>query len=154
MNDLRERQSTLEEMLHREVPLSATIGMAVHFYDGRQIEMHADLEPNINVHGVAFGGSIYSTCALAGWGLLVLRLEDRGLDPRIMIAGAEIEYFKPINQTIRASCTLGDQELENFIASYAGKNKARITLPVETKLDDGTTAAEFIGHYAAFARTS
>ena len=153
MNDTHDRQRTLQRLLHREVPLSATIGVVVHAYDGSQIEMQADLEPNINVHGVAFGGSIYSTCALTGWGLLVLRLEDRGLEPRIMIAGAEIDYLKPVNQTIRASCTLQDRELENFIASYAEKNKARISLSVETKLDDGAIAARFIGHYVAFART-
>ena len=147
-----ERQRTLQRLLHREVPLSATIGVVVHAYDGRQIEMRADLEPNINVHGVAFGGSIYSTCALAGWGLLVLRLEDRGLDPRILLAGAEIEYFKPVSQVIRARCLLEDEAFDGFVADYAEKKKARIKLPVEIKLDDGNTAARFVGDYAAVAR--
>ena len=83
--------------------------MGVRSYDGERLELRARLEPNVNIHGVAFGGSIYSICALSGWGLLVRRLEDQGLDPRLMITGGEIRYFKPVDQTINAVSGLPDE---------------------------------------------
>ena len=107
---MKARCENLQRILHREVPLSETIGMGVHSYDGERLELKARLEPNVNIYGVAFGGSIYSMCALSGWGLLILKLEDEGLDPRIMIAGGEIKYLKPVDQAIRAVSSLPDAE--------------------------------------------
>lgn len=152
MNEHRCQQ--LEKLLHTEIPLSDNIGMAVHKYDGKQLELHADLEPNVNVHGVAFGGSIYSMCALSGWGLLILRLEEQGLNPRIMIAGAEIVYSKPVMQNIKASSRLStEQDFVKFVETYKERRRARIKIPVEIRLDNGTVAARFTGEYIAFERT-
>lgn len=152
MNQHRCQQ--LEKLLHKEVPLSDDIGMIVHDYDGEQLELQADLLPNVNVHGVAFGGSIYSLCALSGWGLLILRLQERELDPRIMIAGAEIEYLKPVRQDIRALSHLpAEQDFVNFVETYKQRHKARLKVPVEVRLDNGEVAARFTGEYIAFGRT-
>ena len=153
MNDIEQRCGDLEKLLHKEVPLSDTIGMAVHCYDGKRLELRADLQPNVNIHGVAFGGSIYSMCALSGWGLLILRLEERALNPRIMIARGQIEYAKPIMQTIRAASYLPDErDFDRFIDRYNKKRRARIRVSVQVELDDGSVAASFIGKYVAFER--
>lgn len=151
MND--ERCRGLQQLLHKEVPLSSSIGMSVHSYDGKQLELKAALEPNINIHGVAFGGSIYSLCALSGWGLLILLLEEQDLDPRIMIAGAEITYLKPVKQNIRAlSSVSAPRDFMDFVDTYRQKRRARIQIPVAVILDNGDIAARFSGEYIAFAR--
>ena len=144
----------LQNLLYKEVPLSSDIGVAVRSYDGEFLELQAELEPNINIHGVAFGGSIYSLCALSGWGLLILKLEEQGLDPRIMIAGAEITYLKPVMQNLRAFSRLSQEhDFVKFVEKYNNKHRARIKIPVEVKLNDGDTAARFMGEYIAFARS-
>ena len=155
MNDVTQRCADLERLLHHEVPLSQTIGMKVHGYDGDRLELRALLEPNINIYGVAFGGSIYSLCALSGWGLLVMGLQEQGLDPRIMIAGGEIEYAKPVKQTINAVSTFSSgQDFPTFVDTCRDKRRARIKVPVQVELDDGTVAARFVGSYIAFDRAS
>lgn len=151
MNNQRCRQ--LQKLLHKEVPLSNRIGMIVDSYDGDRLALHAELEPNINIHGVAFGGSIYSLCALSGWGLLILRLEEKDLNPRIMITSAEISYQKPVMQNIKASSRLfAEHEFQDFIDQYKKKSRARIKIPVEVRLDNNELAARFTGEYIAFAR--
>ena len=151
MNNIEQRCGDLEKLLHEEVPLSDTIGMVVHGYDGKRLELRADLQPNVNIHGVAFGGSIYSMCALSGWGLLILRLEERALNPRIMIAGGQIEYAKPVMQTIRAASYFTDErDFDRFIDRYNKKRRARIKISVQVELDDGSVAANFVGEYIAF----
>ena len=150
---MKARCENLQRILHREVPLSETIGMGVHSYDGERLELKARLEPNVNIYGVAFGGSIYSMCALCGWGLLIMRLEDEGLDPRIMIAGGEIKYSKPVDQAIRAVSRLADAKtFEAFVRTYKERNKARLQVPVSIDLDDGSEAARFTGDFIAFQR--
>ena len=151
--DLKQRCRTLEKLLHKEVPLSDNIGAVVHSYDGKKLELRADLKPNVNIHGVAFGGSIYSMCALSGWGLLILRLEERALYPRIMIAAGEIEYAQPVMQTIRASSCLHDEaDFDRFVDRYEQKRRSQISIPVQVDLDDGEVAARFVGKYVAFER--
>lgn len=153
MINTKQQCCKLEKLLHKEVPLSNNIGMVVHSYDGNQLELRADLEPNVNIHGVAFGGSIYSMCALSGWGLLILRLEERGLNPRIMIAGGEIEYIQPIMQSIRASSYLQNEtDFDHFVERYKEKQRSHIKVPVKVGLDDGEIAAKFLGKYVAFER--
>lgn len=147
MND---RCEYLQKVLHEEVPLSETIGMGVHSYDGERLELRANLEPNVNIYGVAFGGSIYSMCALSGWGLLILQLENAGLDPRIMITGGKISYFKPVDQTINAVSRLsGVEGFAEFKDTLKETGKARIKVPVGIELDDGAEAARFVGDYIA-----
>ena len=151
--DLEQRCRNLEKLLHKEVPLSDSIGMVVHSYNGKQLELRADLKPNVNIHGVAFGGSIYSMCALSGWGLLILRLEERALNPRIMIAAAEIEYTQPVMQTICASsCLHNDADFDRFVDRYQEKRRSHITVPVQVDLNNGEVAARFVGKYVAFER--
>ncbi len=153
MKDVSRRCADLERLLHNEVPLSRTIGMKVHGYDGDRLELRALLEPNINIYGVAFGGSIYSMCALSGWGLLIMRLQEKGLNPRIMIAGGEIEYAKPVNQTINAVSSFpGEQKFSTFADTCRNKRRARIKVPVQVELEDGTVAAHFVGSYIAVDR--
>jgi len=153
VKDEIQRCADLERLLRNEVPLSKTIGMKVHSYDGARLELRATLEPNINIYGVAFGGSIFSMCALSGWGLLILRLQERGLDPRIMITGGEIEYAKPVKQTINAiSSFYGECDFAEFAGNCDRKCKARIKVPVQVELDGGAVAAHFVGSYIAFDR--
>lgn len=150
---MRVRCEKLERVLHHEVPLSETIGVRAHSYDGLRLELRAPLEANVNIYGVAFGGSIYSVCALSGWGLLTLRLEDIGLEPRIMIAGGEIKYLKPVDQSINAVSRLSDERaFDEFVSAYREKGRARIKIPVWIELEGNSEAARFTGEFVARER--
>ena len=153
MIDMAARCGRLQNLLHREVPMSETMGMTVRSYDGQCLTMHAALEPNLNRYGVAFGGSIYSLCAMAGWGLLTLKLEEAELDARIMITGGEIEYLKPVSQTlVSASFFSKSSDFSQFSDEWLSRQRARIRIPVEILLEDGSLAARFMGGYIAIAR--
>ena len=45
--------------LKEQVPLIAHMGIDVVSWDGATVVVEAPLEPNINTHGTAFGGSLY-----------------------------------------------------------------------------------------------
>ncbi len=54
---MQQRLKILEETLHMEVPLTKEMGVRAEEHDGRELIIRADFEPNINIHGTAFGGS-------------------------------------------------------------------------------------------------
>jgi thioesterase domain-containing protein len=51
---------------HREIPIVEAMGAAVDSYDGRALTVRTPMQPNRNVHGTTFAGSLYSVCVLTG----------------------------------------------------------------------------------------
>ena len=145
------RLADLQALLHREVPLSRHMGVAAQSYDGDTLVLTADLEPNIKIHGTAFGGSMYSLGALCGWSLLRFRLEDRGLRAEVVVGSARIDYRKPVRSRLIARASCGAGEFDAFAARVRDGRRASVEVPValgSVHDDDWVEAAAFIGVYA------
>lgn len=145
------RLTVLQALLHREVPLSRHMGVVPHAYDGDELTLQADLQPNINIHGTAFGGSLYSLAALCGWSLLRLRLEDASLSAEIMLGSARIDYHKPVRSKLIARAACESVKFEAFESRVKNGNRAGIEVPVSLgTLEAGQwqQAAVFHGMYA------
>ncbi len=136
----------LEETLHREVPLSGQMGVAVERYDGRTLLLSADFERNINIHGTAFGGSLFSVCALCGWGLLHLQTEGWERPPHLVVAEGQIRYLKPVKHHIEVYCTL-PPDFDSFVEMLQERGRARVALKALVQAG-GEPAVEFTGVYA------
>ena len=137
---------------HEEIPLTRAMGLVpVSWRDGT-LTVAADLEPNVNVHGTAFAGSLYSVAALSGWGLVHLELEAADVVGSIVIADGRIRYQRPVTERIVARCTLPATDREAGLRALAGPaGKARFTLTSVIECD-GRAAAEFEGVYAVLRR--
>lgn len=146
---MKQRLALLEETLHREVPLTRTMGVRVEEHDGRELVFLADFEPNINIHGTAFGGSLYSICAVVCWGMLHLKYEDAGLQAHSVLGDAKISYRRPVRGEIMARCRLPeDGSFEAFIENLRAGKRSRIELTAEILVDRGV-AVKFVGSYSA-----
>jgi thioesterase domain-containing protein len=142
----------LEQTLYAEVPLTAQMGMRVESHGDNELMLHADFAPNINIHGTAFGGSLYSICALTCWGMLHLKFDEAGIDAHSVIGQANIVYLKPVRGDIKASCRLPDDGMfDEFMQKLGQGSKARIELKAEIHTEDGL-AVVFTGSYSAFFR--
>ena len=102
----------LERTWHEEIPISKAMGIRVADFANDQLVVRAELEPNINVHGTAFAGSLYAIAALCGWGMTWLQLRSRRIDGSIVIADGKIHYDRPVKEPIVATC--------RFIAERSG----------------------------------
>lgn len=146
-----QRLADLQNLLYREVPISRHMGIAVDCYDGGSLTLNADLEPNINIHGTAFGGSLYSLAALCGWSLLRMRLEDLSLQAKIMLGSARIDYRQPVRSRLTARATCGALKFDAFAVRV--RNGARAGVEVSVALGSirdsrWVEAAVFKGLYA------
>ncbi len=150
MNDLCNR---LQELIHQEVPLTKVMGMrAVECLDD-SLTLQAPLEPNINIHGTAFGGAQFSMAALAGWGLLQIKLSDGGEPENMVLGHAQIAYHHTVRGDIRVRCRLpAADKLQSFMNDFHKARKARIRIVSEILTEKGV-AATFTGVYIAWKKT-
>ena len=137
----------LQAVLHEEIPLSRHIGIEVESYDGCELRLRAPLQNNINHKLTAFGGSLYSVAVLSGWGLLYLKLKERGLAGHIVIFDSQAHYGRPVAEDIVASCGIeSDEQFEKFFRIFERKGRARIRLSAIVK-QGGQTAFRLDGTY-------
>jgi len=147
---MKKRIQTLERTLHEEVPLTRQMGIRVEDHDGRELVIKADFEPNINIHGTAFGGSLFSICAITCWGLLHLKFEEAGVEARSVLGKAGINYLRPVRGEIEAHCRLPDDgSFESFMALVKEKRKASLQLRAVV-LSSGRELVQFQGDYSVY----
>lgn len=122
--------------LARRVPITQAMGIRLRSFDDAGVTMTAPLKPNINDKGIAFGGSLASILALAGWALTDLLLREAGETADVLIAAAATEFLAPVPGRIVARCPLPPaEEVSAFLAAYRLRGKARLRLEafIETK---------------------
>jgi thioesterase domain-containing protein len=145
----------LEAFLHREIPLSKDMGVAVASLSGEALELSAPLEPNLNHKRTAFGGSLYSLAVLAAWGAVRGLLLKAGLsDCHVVIVEGNLSYLKPVDGPFRARCPgPGPEEAEAFRQGLERKGKARLSLECAVRAEGAGEgegpAAVFKGVFAA-----
>jgi thioesterase domain-containing protein len=82
------------------------MGIQADFFDGRKLVLTAPLSANVNHQLSAFGGSLFSVSALAGWSILQLKLAEIGISANTVIAGGDVGYASPVFEDIRCELEL------------------------------------------------
>ena len=135
----------LQDIWYEKIPLSKSMELTISSFDGVQLVTQARLEPNVNVHGTAFAGSLYAIQALTGWGMMHLQTRILAINASILIAHGDIDYSAPVKQDITAVCEFSN--LEEEVQDLIEKQKARFNLTCSVMTDD-STASVFNGVYA------
>ena len=136
----------LETIWHQQIPLSAAMRMQVVSFDGVTLITRADLEPNINVHGTAFAGSLYALQALTGWGQTHLQLRRQNIAGAIVIATGNIEYKRPLSENIVVPCRF--EPATDVLVELEEKGRVRFPLATQVTTETGKLACRFRGEYA------
>lgn len=134
----------IESYLHREIPITAAMGVRVESYNERELVLTAPLEPNHNHLGTAFGGSLSAIATLAGYGVIWLEIgHDRG---HVVVKDSRLRFVRPVEGEIRAVCPRPDAEtLAAFRKRFEETGRSRLTL--SASIGDG--AVEFEGTFVA-----
>jgi thioesterase domain-containing protein len=117
----------------------------------RGVRLAAPIEPNLNHRATAFGGSVAALAILAGWALVHLRLQSRGVRARSVIQESSVRYDAPIHGAFEAVAASATEEAwARFDRTLARRGKARIRIAVIVQCG-GVPAASFEGAYVAIA---
>lgn len=134
----------LQKTWHETIPISEQMGIKLHQFNGRTLEVHASLNKNINLHGTMFAGSIFSLATLTGWGMLFLLLKEKQLEGDIVLGDGDIHYHKPITDKPIAICNI--ESLDGNFDILRRNKKCCLKLQINI-LDNQTPVAEFKGVY-------
>jgi len=141
------KTNIISDRLHQQVPLSKHLGVNVSDYRDYAVTVEAPLEPNINSHGTAFAGSLYSVAAVTGVSLINLSLMDHGIEPSVLLVRAEVTYVKPVAHDIKASAVVEESTFKAFLGALKNKGKSRIDINIEVE-SDGEAAMTLAAHFA------
>ena len=127
------------------------MGITVARYDGRSLTVRAPKQPNRNVHGTTFAGSLYSACVLTGWGAVWLALRERGLSGVIYASQSAVKYRKGVAGDCICRCELDADALRAGIEELEGSGRASFELACTIDYRD-KHAVTFTGTYVVHAK--
>jgi thioesterase domain-containing protein len=142
VNDLSAAPRALERFIRERIPLARAIDVSVAAHDGAMLALDAPLAPNVNDKGCAFGGSLVSVMTLAGWSLVELALQARGIDCDVYVGDSEVRYLVPVWSDFRAEARLdAGTDWDRFFAILAERGKARAEVSCTVHEQGGATVA-------------
>jgi len=121
----------LEQKIRAAIPLSDAMQFSIDRIDLDEIRVSAPLEPNVNIHGTGFAGSIYAVAVLSGWALCRHIMETLEIDGDLVVAKAEIAYRAPVTSALECSCHVDTEARENFVKGFTRLGKGELELKVE-----------------------
>lgn len=121
----------LTQRIRENIPLSEAMQFEVVSLQPNAIEVVAPLEPNINIHGTGFAGSLYSLAVLTAWGMTSAIVSETGVCADVVVRSADIKYRLPVKTDIRCECACLPEEKAEFIEGLRSKGKGRLSLSVK-----------------------
>jgi thioesterase domain-containing protein len=112
--------------------------------------LRAPLEPNINVHGTAFAGSLASLSLLSGWICVVAALRDCGEQAAVVVSRCEVDYLAAVDGELDVHCAPPEPaEWQIFSESLRERGRARLSLTSVVSTNDGIPKVRTRCEYAA-----
>ena len=143
----------LEVELRRDIPLARMMDIRIASWDGNSVTLVAPAEPNINDKGCAFGGSLASLMTIAGWALIRLAMDQRGVRGDVYVQDSQIRYLAPVFGELRATARLGEADsFDTYFNTLGSRGKARLGATVEIAGAQDAVGSSLSARYVAFAK--
>lgn len=124
--------NALQLIIHQHIPLSQHMGFQITALTDTHIQVNAPLTHNINIHGTAFAGSLYSVATLTAWALVYSILHEEGLaaTTTLVLGEGHIRYRKPIDTDLCCQAHIEQTEQQTFLVQRSKKGRSRLTVDV------------------------
>lgn len=141
-----------QEYIETKIPITKHMGMEIKELSRESVRVGLPLEPNLNHHDSAFGGSIESLFFVTGWCLVQYLIEDFDPEPVIVGRRGRVSFTGAIRQDFDAQLHIpGEEEIKEFLSDLKTRGKARITAKAFIEIE-GKTCAEFEGDFVVLAK--
>lgn len=110
----------MDRLLQEHIPLCAFMNLQIKSLTPVSINTSAPLEPNRNMHGTGFAGSLYSLAVATGWALVHNRVDVAGVQGQLVVKEATIYYKRPVTSDIALEAAIeggiSDEELKRQLS--------------------------------------
>jgi thioesterase domain-containing protein len=120
----------LQEKIHTAIPLSAVMQFSIIELNSDSIIVSAPLEPNVNIHGTGFAGSLYSVAILTGWALSTHIMSLHNMVGDLVVGKADITYRTPVKGALTCRTQVSAAVCDAFKNNFEASGKARLNLTV------------------------
>ncbi|MCP4767088.1 MAG: DUF4442 domain-containing protein [Gammaproteobacteria bacterium] len=120
----------LTQKIRDAIPLSESMQFTIDSLSQQAIQVSAPLQPNINIHGTGFAGSIYSLAVLTGWALCTHIMDELAMDGELVVGKAEISYRAPLKADLECHCQATAEQRQSFLQQFHDQGKGRLALEV------------------------
>ena len=123
--------TALAQKIRDHIPLSDAMQFSIDTLSLDSIQVSAPLEPNINIHGTGFAGSIYSIGILTGWALATHTMDELDIIADLVVGKAEIRYLSPVTSALICRSSCSDEQRQQFRLGLIESGKSRLNLEIE-----------------------
>ncbi len=117
--------------VHKEIPLTQAMQLALESHDGSTLKLKVPLAPNINDKGTAFAGSISALGNITGWSLLMLWSAREFAPCRVAIADAHFSFKRPLRSDFHSMVSLPSGEVcRQLLESLQKKGRGKVDLHI------------------------
>lgn len=144
----------LKTYLYEHIPLSKAMEVDVVQAGADKVVLRAPLAPNINHRETVFGGSASALAILAAWTLLYVRLQQAGLQSRVVIQRNTMHYEKAIPDVFDAVATIAEAQVwQRFVHTLMRRQRARINVAASLYCR-GEQVGSFEGDFVALGMST
>ena len=146
--DLTKARTVLDGFFDEHLPVARFMDLKVADYDGELLSLSAPLASNFNDKLTAFGGSLYIASVMSCWGVMYLKMLERGHYVNQVVSEGNIKYLAPVTGEIIATATSPcAEDLDQYLNRFLKYGTARIEVSSEV-LQDHNPAVRFQGSFA------
>lgn len=138
----------LQEMLHREIPLTKLMNIKILSYDNKSLVTNAPLDININDKGTAFGGSLATMTIISAWSLSYLISKELKIpNCNIVIIKNENNYKKPVSKDITCHTFKPNEKEINILKRKLDEKQSASIKIISHIIEDNEICVDFTGYY-------
>lgn len=139
----------VQEHILKSIPILEKLGVTFEKIQPDLCRVKVSLAPNRNHKNTAFGGSIYSACAAACYGVLYWHQDaEKIFDKDIVIANGNVQYLKGVTTDFSVEATLTGSELQKLQKLRNYSKSPRLMVKAVVSNDKGLECARFEGEFA------
>lgn len=139
------KEADIQSIIEKEIPITRNMGVKFKEFTPNSSLVTVPLAPNHNHKGTVFGGSLYSVCAAACYGLIYsLQIKENLHEFDLVIGEGTIRYIKPVKEDfqVRAKVQLEDWEILKAKLEKNGFGKIPMTAKIFI-VDEKASLCEF-----------
>ena len=137
------------DQLFSDMPPVSAMQIRATAFDDEVLQLQAPLAANVNDKQCAFGGSLASLMTLAGWGWLMLKLREAGMEAEVYVADSSIRYLAPLYDDLRGDARLADgQDWPAVLRCLGERKRARVSMRSSVRNARGEAVATLEARFA------
>lgn len=134
-------ETSFEQTLFELIPQTRNFGINITKIDDAELIVHGSYAQNKNHLDIVFGGSIAAISITTAWSLLQHKIQQAGLQGKLVIKQQEVKFLLPVNTDFECIATLPSAEAwSQFAEAYRQHGRARMTVNARVVCESKTTS--------------